>query len=149
VLSGGFYATRLYRDLRERAGLVYTVEAFLHAGRTRSFFGVYYGCDPQNVTKARKMVERNLLRMQREPVSAAELRQAKTLLLRQMLLARTSTGSIAGEFLDLALTGLPLEEPARAAQRFRKATAEQIRKVFARWIRPDAFVQVVRGPAPH
>src|SRR5208282_4163194 len=34
VLSGAFYATRLYRDLREKSGLVYSVEAFLQAGKT-------------------------------------------------------------------------------------------------------------------
>jgi zinc protease len=149
VLSGGFYATRLYRDLRERAGLVYTVDAFLHAGRTRSLFGVYYGCDPHNVTKAREMVESNLFKMQKEPVSAAELRQAKTLLLRQILLGRISTGSIAEEFLGLALTGLSLDEPDRAARRYRTTSAEEVRKAFARWIRPAAFVQVTRGPEPH
>jgi zinc protease len=33
VLSGGFYASRLYRDLREKTGLVYTIEAQLQSGR--------------------------------------------------------------------------------------------------------------------
>ena len=148
VLSGGFYATRLYHDLRERAGLVYTVEAFLQASKTRSVLGVFYGCDPQNVTKARVRVQHNLAQMVKEPVSRRELRQAKTLLLRQILLERTSTGSIAAEFLRLSMTGLPLDEPARAAQRYRRITAHQVRKAFKRWIRPDAFVQVTRGPNP-
>jgi len=147
VLSGGFYATRLDRDLRERAGLVYTVEAFLQAGKTRSLFGVYYGCDPQNAEKARRLVQRNLYRMQGEPVSPAELLQSKTILLRQMLLARTSTAGIAEEILHLALTGLPLDEPARAARKFRATTAAQVKKAFSRWIRPSAFVQVTRGPS--
>ncbi len=148
VLSGGFYATRLYRDLRERAGLVYTVEAFLQAGKTRTVFGVFYGCDPENVGKARHMVERNLARMQKEPVTDHELRQAKTLLLRQTLLERTSASNIAAEFLDLTQTGLPLDEPVRAARRYRAITADQVRKAFKRRLRPAAFVQVVRGPAP-
>ena len=148
VLSGGFYATRLYHDLRERAGLVYTVEAFLQASKTRSVLGVFYGCDPQNVSKARVRVQHNLAQMVREPVSPRELRQAKTLLLRQILLERTSTGSIAAEFLRLSMTGLPLDEPARAAQRYRRITTHQVRKAFKRWIRPDAFVQVTRGPNP-
>ena len=148
VLSGGFYATRLYHDLREKAGLVYTVETSLHSNKTRSVFSVFYGCDPQNVTKARIRVQHNLAKMMREPVSPRELRQAKTLLLRQMLLERTSTGSIAAEFLRLSLTGLPLDEPARAAQRYRGITAPQVRKAFKRWIRSDTFVQVTRGPNP-
>jgi zinc protease len=148
VLSGGFYATRLDRDLREKSGLVYSVEAVLQAGKTRSIFGVFYGCDPQNVGKARGMIEHALLRMQREPVSPAELFQAKTILLRQILLARTSTSSIAGELLHLVLLGLPLDEPTRAAQKYRSASAVQVKKAFSRWIRPAAFVHVTRGPGP-
>ena len=57
VLSGAFYASRLYRDLREKAGLVYTVGSSLEAGKHRSLFRVIYGCDPPNVSKARAMVE--------------------------------------------------------------------------------------------
>ena len=148
VLSGGFYATRLYRDLREKSGLVYSVETFLTAGKTRTVFGVFYGCDPQNVAKARIRVQRNLSKMSKEPVSPRELRQAKTLLLRQMLLERTSTESIASEYLHLTLLGLPLDEPALAARRYRAITAHQVRKAFRRWIRPDDFVQVSRGPIP-
>ena len=40
VLGGGFYATRLYRDLREKTGLVYTVSNRLDAGRTRAAFSM-------------------------------------------------------------------------------------------------------------
>jgi len=148
VLSGGFYATRLDRDLREKAGLVYSVEAFLQAGKTRSIFGVFYGCDPQNAERARGLVRQNLLLMQKEPVSPGELLQAKTILLRQLLLSRTSTASIAEQLLHLVLTGLPLDEPSRAARRYRAASALQVRRAFSRWLRPGAFVQVTRGPGP-
>jgi zinc protease len=146
ILSGGFYATRLDRELREQAGLVYSVEAFFHAGKTRSLFGVYYGCDPKNVDKARLLIERNLNRMQRQKVSPSELLQAKTILLRQMLLERTSSTSLAAQLLHLAQSGLPLDEPARAARRYRAVSAGQVRRAFARWIRPATFVHVVRGP---
>jgi len=148
VLSGGFYATRLERELRERAGLVYTVEAFLDAGKTRSIFGIYYGCDPKNVAKAGEMARRNLRKIQEKPVSAVELRQAKTLLLRRMLLSRTSTGSIAEKLLALDRIGLPLDEPTRAARKYRAISASRIQKAFTRLIRPAAFVQVTRGPVP-
>jgi zinc protease len=148
VLSGGFYATRLYRDLRERTGLVYSVEAFLRAGKTRSSFGVYYGCDPQNVTRAQLLIERDLRQVQARLVQPDELQRAKTLLLRQMLLQMTGTASVAAELLELSLLDLPLDEPARAAKRYREITARQVRDAFARRIRPDDLVRVTRGPAP-
>jgi zinc protease len=47
-----------------------------------------------------------------------------------------------------AVLGLPLDEPVRAAERYYNLTAAQVKAAFARWIHPDALVQVVRGPAP-
>ena len=63
VLGGGFYATRLYHDLRQVSGLVYTVDVSLSASKTRASYSVDYGCDPQNVSKARAMIVRDLNQM--------------------------------------------------------------------------------------
>ena len=49
VLSGGFYASLLFHDLRELHGYVYTVGSSLSGGKNRSTFNVNYGADPQNV----------------------------------------------------------------------------------------------------
>jgi zinc protease len=148
VLSGAFYASRLYRDLREKAGLVYTVESFIEAGKTRSLFGVVYACDPPNVSKARAMVERDLREMQTAPVTQEELQQAKILLLHQIPLSEASTDGIAGGLLSRSLDDLPLDEPVRAAERYLETTAEQVRDAFVTWIRPADFVQVTVGPDP-
>jgi zinc protease len=148
VLSGAFYATRLYRDLREKAGLVYNVESFLDAGKNRSLFGVSYACDPANVAKAASMVEQNLREMQMTDVTAHELQQAKALLLRQIPFSEANMDGIAGGLLSRSIQNLPLNEPIRAAERYRETTAEQVRKAFAKWIRPSGFVRVTMGPNP-
>ncbi len=149
VLGGGFYATRLYHDLREVTGYVYTVGDNIAAGKTRATYTVNYGCDPANVFKAAALVKRDLVQMQTENVSPAELTQAKALLLRQIPLSESSEDAIAGQVLDRATIGLPLDEQRRAAARYLTMTAEEIRSAFARRIRPNDFVSVVRGPAPH
>jgi zinc protease len=147
VLGGGFYATRLYHDLRQEAGLVYTVDDSLASTRTRSLYTVSYGCDPENVSKARDIIQRDLRSMQVDRVTPQELHQAKSLLLRQMLLRESSEDAVAGGLLARAQAGLALDEPSRAARVYSAITADQVRAAFAKWIRPDGFVQVVRGPA--
>ncbi len=148
VLSGGFYATRLYRDLRKQAGLVYTVQAFLQARKTRAVFGVVYGCDPANVSRAHTLVVRNLEQMQNDPVTPDELKRAKTLLVRQIPLSESSIEDIGETLLGLAVEDLPLDEPVRSARRYLGISAREVQAAFGRWIRPDAFVQVSLGPAP-
>jgi zinc protease len=148
VLGGGFYATRLYHDLRQVTGYVYNVEVVLNAQKTRTVFTVAYGCDSQNVSKARQLIQRDLVAMQKENVSPAELQQAKALLLRQLPLAESSEDGVANALVRRAQIGLPLDEPTRAAKRFYDLSADDVRAAFAKWIRPDDFVQIVRGPAP-
>ena len=96
VLGGSFYATRLYRDLRQNTGLVYFVSSAVEAGKTRGLYVVAYGSDPANVAKARAIVVRELTTMQTVAVPAHELRLAKAILLRSIPLSESSmTGSRA------------------------------------------------------
>jgi zinc protease len=148
VLGGGFYATRLYHDLRQVTGYVYTVADSIAAGKTRATYTVNYACDPANVFKAAALVKRDLGQMQAEDVSPGELMQAKALLLRQIPLGESSEDAIASQLLDRATIGLPLDEQRRAATRYLAITAAEIRSAFARRIRPSDFVSVVQGPAP-
>ncbi len=148
VLSGGFYSTRLYRDLREKAGLVYSVESFIEASKHRALYGVVYACDPPNVFRARQLVERNLREMQTSPINQEELRRAKTLLVRQVPLSEESTDGIAGMLLSRSLEDLPLDESVHAARQYLEITAEQVREAFQKWIRPADFVQITVGPSP-
>jgi zinc protease len=148
VLGGGFYATRLYHDLRQTTGYVYNVNVDLEASKTRSTYTVSYGCNPENVSKARALVERDLEQMRTEDVTSGELHQAKALMLRQIPLSESSEDAVAGGLLSRAEMGLPLDEPIHAAKRYFDMTAADIKAAFARQIRTGDLVQVVRGPAP-
>jgi zinc protease len=148
VLSGAFYATRLYRDLRERAGLVYVVGSELDVRKTRGAFEVFYACDPQNVSRARTMVEKDLLEMEEKPVTETELQQAKILLIKKIPLSESSMDNIAQKLLNLSLEGLPLDEPIQAAKKYLEASAAEVKAAFETWIRPGDFAQIVLGPKP-
>jgi zinc protease len=148
VLGGGFYSTRLYRDLRENAGLVYYVASSFQIDKTRSFYKVDYACDPPNVSKARAIVVRDLQAMQSSPVSAEELQRARAMLLRQIPLSQASEDQIADGLIRRAVIGLPLDEPIVAAHHYVEISAEQVQAAFAKWLRPSDLVQVTEGPNP-
>jgi zinc protease len=148
VLGGGFYATRLYHDLRQVSGYVYNVSNRLAAGKTRSTYSVTYGSDPPNVSKARRLIARDLHAMQTTDVTPAELEQAKAILLRQLPLGEASEDDVAEALAARSLEGLPLDEAHRAAQIYASLSAGKVRAAFAKYVRPSAFVQVVQGPNP-
>lgn len=148
VLGGGFYATRLYHDLRQVSGYVYNVDVSLGASETRASYSVTYGCNPENVSKAKALIQRDLNQMRTEDVSAGELHQAKALLLRQIPLSESSEDAVAEGLLRRAEIGLPLDEPIRAAKRYFELNADDVKNAFAKQIHGEDLVQVVRGPAP-
>ena len=148
VLAGGLYATRLWRDLRQKTGYVYSIDDSIEAGETRATYAIDFGCDPKNVSKARTLIDQELVDMAQTNVTPGELQQAKALILRQIPLAESSEDAVAGGFIARARIGLPLDEPFHAATKYFAMSADEVRAAFAKWVKPSDFVQVVRGPAP-
>ena len=118
VLAGGFYSSRLSNDLRKKTGLVYSVDADLEAGTTRSVYMVSYACDPTNVAKAAAIVSDELKDMQANPVSNDELIRAKALSVAADAVARGQFRRHRAQLQRLARLGLPLDEPSLAASRY-------------------------------
>jgi zinc protease len=148
VLGGGFYATRLYRDLREKSGLVYFVDSSFTVGLTRGIYQVEYACDPPNVSKARAVILRDLKDLQAKKVTAQELHQAKLMLLRDIPLSESSVDYIVQGWLIYSALGLPLDEQVHAGRIYVKLDAKDVQSAFAKWLRSDGLVQITQGPAP-
>jgi zinc protease len=115
---------------------------------TRGVYQIDYACDPPNVFKARGIVVRDLEQMRTNNVTEDELHQAKVLLLRQIPLSEESFQEIAEAWLSRTELNLPLDEPVRAAHKYLRLTANDVRAAFEKWVRPEDFVQVSQGPAP-
>lgn len=148
VLTGGFYASLLYHDLRELHGYVYNVNSRLVVGKTRGEFRVGYGSDPQNVARAQKLVVDDLIALQQHGIPADRLQRSKALLLGGLPVKRESYDGLASRLLDYASEDLPLDQDVRDASKVLGASSPQVQAALVRWIRPNDFVRVVTGPGP-
>jgi len=148
VLGGGFYASRLYHDLRDTRGLVYNVSTRFDLDAHRGTYTVSFGADPDKVAAASAIVRQDLKQMQRTPVSDTELKRAKGILLRQIPLGESSFGAIGNQLLTLSLEGKPLDAMTIAGEHYLKLSAQDVQQAYAKHIRPDDFVTAVKGPAP-
>ncbi len=149
VLAGGFYSSRLSNDLRKHTGLVYSVDADLDAGKTRSIFMVNYACDPSNVNNAAEIVSHDLKDLQTTPIPNDELIRAKAFMLRQIPLGEADVSQIARGLYSLRDMDLPLDEPALAADHYVNLSADDVQAAFRKWVRPADLVRVTQGPTPH
>jgi zinc protease len=146
ILGGGF-SSRLYADLRVRTGYVYSVDSQLDWGRTRCYYSVSFGADPDKVGPARALVAQDIRALQTIPVTDAELTRAKAQMLRRLPMQRASVDAIAALDLRLVDLGLPLDTPQVAAKHYYEATAAQVQAAFKTWLRAEDLAEVVKGPA--
>lgn len=146
VLGGGFYASRLYRDLRDTSGLVYTVDTDFDLDKHRGRYTVSFGADPGKVEAAHAVVLKDLKQMQDEPVADADLQRAKGILVRRVPLSEASFDNIGNQLLTYAERGQPLDQGLIAAKHYLELTAPEVQQAYAKHIRVDGFVTAVKGP---
>ena len=55
--------SRLNMAVREKCGLVYSIDAYLNTYPDTGFWNVYFGCDQEDVERCCKLVERELAKL--------------------------------------------------------------------------------------
>ena len=148
VLTGGFYSSLLYHDLREVHGYAYDIESRVSAGRVRATFGIEYGCDPKNIVPAQAQSTAILNQLQGSPIESDRLLRSKALLMGEVPIRESSYDGVAAELLRYSSLGLPLNQNVIDAGAELSATAASVQAALAKYIRPNGFVRVVTGPAP-
>lgn len=85
-------------SLRERHGLVYTVESSMVSYGDTGLWTVYFGCDPVDVSKCRRLVRHQLDRLMEKPLSSSQLNAAKQQLKGQIAIACDNRENFALDF---------------------------------------------------
>ena len=98
VLGGPGMNARLNLSLRERHGLVYTVESSMASYSDTGLWSIYFGCDPQDVDKCLRLIRRELSRLIANPLSEAQLSAAKRQLKGQIAIACDNREQFALDF---------------------------------------------------
>jgi zinc protease len=145
--AGGAFESRLWQGLRQRTGLVYSVDSALHANADRGDFRIEFSAAPDRVVEAVRFVRRELERMKQTPVTATELQEAKTRLIGDALLAEASATGQAKQLLDIAVNDLPLDYYRTLNERFAKITAADVQRVAREYLHPSRLVEVYAGPS--
>ena len=85
-IFGGGMASRLFQEVRETRGLVYTIESFLDTFEDDGRLMVYAGCSAENAATVAHIVRDQLALLAENGVSAAELARAKAIAQAQLMM---------------------------------------------------------------
>lgn len=92
VLGGGM-SSRLFQEVREKRGLVYTVYSFAQQFQDAGMVGIYAGCNPKNLATVREVCANVLADLVANGITEAELEKAKGQVSGAMVLGLEDTGS--------------------------------------------------------
>jgi predicted Zn-dependent peptidase len=110
VLGGGM-SSRLFQEIREKRGLVYSTYSFASSYADAGYFGMYAGCTPSKVRQVLDLLGLELDKLAEGGISDDELRKAVGQLCGGIVLALEDTGSrmsrlgraelVSGEYQDI------------------------------------------------
>ncbi len=92
ALLGGGMSSRLFQEVREKRGLVYTIYAFNSAFRDAGLFGIYAGTGPSQIQELLPVV-RDVLSDFPKTLEASEINRSKAQLKAGTLMALESTSA--------------------------------------------------------
>ena len=131
VLGGGM-AGRFFAELRDQQGLAYTTATDYPTRIDTSYFLAMLGTAPANAARAEAALAEQLDRVQRQPVSAEELRVAKVFLLGRLAMDRRTNARQAWYLAAYELAGVGPEFLDRFAARVRAVSAADVQRVAQR-----------------
>jgi predicted Zn-dependent peptidase len=93
IVLGGGMSSRLFQEVREKRGLVYSIASSLNSYRLGGYETIYAACAPKNLARVLEVTLRELGKLKRDGVRPRELAWAKQNLKGNMILALESTVS--------------------------------------------------------
>lgn len=148
ILGGGGFRSRLFKDVRTNRGLAYSVGSRVQANvRERSLWVMRA---ETKLASAQEVVERfmaNVDRIRREPVSDAELTEAKDSFVNAFVFSFANSASIIGRLIDLEYDGLPRDWLQQLRDKVVRLTKEDLLRVAQQVLDP-ARVHVLAVGSP-
>jgi predicted Zn-dependent peptidase len=145
AILGGGMSSRLFQEVRERRGLVYSVYAYAPGYSDAGLFSMAAGCAPKKLPEVVRVMTAELERIAGEPVSALELQRA----VGQM----SGSGALALEDSDTRMSRLGRAELSlgefvdldEATSRLAAVTADDVLAVAAETVAAQRCIAAV-GP---
>ncbi len=94
LLGGSGMNSRLNMSLREKYGLVYSIEANYHAFTDSGIFSIYFATDKNNLEKCNSLIMKELAKLKNEPLGTLQLHRAKQQIMGQLAMSEESNLSL-------------------------------------------------------
>ena len=149
IVFGGGLSSRLFQEVREKRGLVYSIYSSASAYQGIGTFSVYAGTRVENLAEILAVVSGEMEKMRTEGITPAELERARSYVVGQSIMSMEATRTRMARMGRAAMAGVPLRSLDESIACYENVTLDDVNRV-ARWIfshRPTIAVVSPADPA--
>jgi predicted Zn-dependent peptidase len=146
TILGGQFSSRINLNLREDKGYTYGARSAFEMGRQAGPFVASGGVETSVTRESVVEFMRELQDIRSgRPVTAAEVKFAKTSLVRREPLTMETNTQIVGRLQDVVLYGLPADYYETFTRRIEEVTPDEVNRAAREHLQPERSVIVVVG----
>ncbi|MCB9982508.1 MAG: insulinase family protein [Rhodospirillales bacterium] len=145
ILGTSGFGSRLTNEIREKRGLTYGIYSYFYDYEHTKGLAVSTSTGNENVGEMVGLIKDEFTKMVDAPISADELRDAKSYLIGSVPLSMTSTDKIAELMNSLQLDGLPPDYLDSREEAIEATSVEDVQALAKALLAPEKFVTVVVG----
>lgn len=140
---GGSMSSRLFQEVREKRGLVYSIFATQSAYQGAGLWCVYAGTRLANVAEAKTLIEAELRRISEELVPQEELQRNIDLICGQLALGFETSAAHMNRLGKRAALGLPQDSLDELIEQYRLVDANTIRDLAQAYLTKEPLLALV------
>ncbi|MCE3230165.1 MAG: ptrA [Alphaproteobacteria bacterium] len=145
TILGGGMSSRLFQEVREKRGLVYSIYTFASSYQDSGVFGVYAGADPKQINELLPVVQEELSRFPNS-LETSEMDRAKAQLKAGLMMSLESTTSRCEQLANhLLIYGRPIP-PKEILEKVDAVTLDQVTSLAKRLF-AGVQTQATLGPS--
>ncbi|HEX5820142.1 MAG TPA: pitrilysin family protein [Solirubrobacterales bacterium] len=146
AVFGGSTSSRLFREVREKRGLAYSVGSYTQQYVDSGMVGLYVGTRQDNVQEACEIIGRELGSVHADGITDDELTRAKEHVKGRMVLSSESTAARMGRIGKSLLFGLPLLTLDQLIEKVDAVTSEDVAELARELYAPDSLSAAAIAP---
>jgi zinc protease len=144
-ILGGYFGSRLMKNIREEKGLTYGIFASLHPLKNDSYLVIGADVNKENVALTFTEIKKELRKLREEKISASELETARNHFIGSLQSEITTPFAHADKWKTIYLFGLPATYYQEMIAKLESIRPEHIREISARYFDDETFFEIAVG----
>ena len=144
-ILGGFFGSRLMKNIREEKGLTYGIQSSINSLVNESFMVIGADVNKENENLIFKEIKNELIELQTSKIEESELEAAKGHFIGSIQSDTANPFSVAEKIKTIKLFSLPYNYYQALLDRVYSITSQQLLNTAQSYLRDDDFYKVVVG----